>query len=1708
METSVLADGLNGLRAISDTTFRLTVYFGKTESRKQTEIRKVANEMQNMAGLLHQLALLASTLGDDHGCDCVSAACLSQLKSCHKTLEHLERSLLRRKADSQLKNVTPKWPFTIAWTTDLLKELNEYKEAITRGLSAESTSDLHQALSSGKHVMNVDQSKAVFQHTSVAAVVAIEPDSLDVINFFLEFDQTARLRSVLKEASSLHSFGLWKSPEVEKWVTAAGSHLWITAPAGSGKTVFAGAMIREAILRRRNHTVVVYVFCSFADVRTHEPVNVLSTIAAQVARHNHAAFKLLQDYYQQLHQHKRGPKRPVIEQLKSVLLEMSKFFEHVLIVVDGVDECGSGTTNVAESLTSLISQGEKTFRVAILSRLQKDIRNLLDERFCNVEMTHTENDKHLFTATELEKRIACGDLTFADAAMKDTTIQKLCLGSETSFWQIQCHVYRLSTLKSCDAKTEFLQTLPCTLEATYRHILEGFNKKSAASRSLIQATLLLVAYANPPLTTQELCQALSTATKVGPEYEGADMLIYPELDESEILSQCGILIRKSTWSDRLEFSHCTVPEFLASIDISDPDISDYSLNDPRANRLLAASALRFLRLEHFSRLPKLSLSEETFIQARNERFPFYKFAALTWHRLVINLGDDSELLAEAMPLFDPKQTPNFKSWCLEVCRQYLFGGSWDLWRDGRGEIAPLDVKDKAGTGSSETTQVSSMATNSPLGSSSEATSTSGARPTYNSPSAWRWRTHAPRRNWHRGETRRLARIIRRGDFTPLHMAAILRIDAVCEELIKRGEDVNLQSKLGTPLQCALGGPFLLACHDMSTQRRPNDWLERPSRRTVELLIRSGADCTKDLPKQKYSWKTMGALSLKASEWAGDCELFGLVVRGGAQLYDDDIAVFRSICRKWSKIKDQDALEMVMSILDMLSNMASKNEGESAAYLNAFQKCVSDTTDIDTNLPCSEGISDDMLIQQMWSAVAQDSLDVLIERSGNQRCSGILEGETLTRLLDFAATCSSISCLRYLLATFVASDEKKDERSQMVLKCIDHESVDVLACLLKHGCTTTKLDSGRNTIWHLSAGKITSDSLLKTLFIHVDRMESGCALRATNKDGRTPLAEALFRRQYRNASAIISQFPGDHDMLQSANPSLSQLLAQINNVEILKELHGSDMVRLPTTESPLDCLGESATVEIVNELLSTYTYKRSERGKTPLEQYLKTTMPHDYSKEVFVALIKADLAQETGNAAHSIWEYTCSRLNKALKQQSTVDATETLDLVKVMIEHGCMEIYEKANNTSGLKEIRGLFSIEKSPEDNDNVSVIEDVFTLVLDSTTQRGYLENSGFDVTVLKWAIYYDSMFLFDRLLQAGTNVCKRENSIHALEFLCSNGSGPNGHRMLVKILERVEKADLNQLTPSGEGLGLLHRLGIADGRGINLFGCPTFRSTTPSQNSLSPQPPPPPPPQLGYPRIGTTGFAQVRQPLENHKFNLVQRLLLEQVDCQVLSSKSHFSPLSTHISAGHVDTAKLILRHGAYQTLHVPDVNGWTPVSWACAHGYIDLLEDIAVAGCQEPIWDFQVQVTLATWNGGSLFNKISALHLAAIASPDTVVFLLDRGFATNLDIAAADLSTPLHCATFFGLTDTIKALVSRGCNINAQTSSGLTPLHISLLHQNEPTAALLLELGASHLKTNRGETPLDIAMKRKNKRLTDLVTSSLRRVPTDSTTNENQR
>ncbi|KAK1497061.1 ankyrin-2 ankyrin [Colletotrichum tamarilloi] len=865
-----------------------------------------------------------------------------------------------------------------------------------------------------------------------------------------------------------------------------------------------------------------------------------------------------------------------------------------------------------------------------------------------------------------------------------------------------------------------------------------------------------------------------------------------------------------------------------------------------------------------------------------------------------------------------------------------------------------------------------------------------------------------------------------------------------------------------------------------------EMLEYPEVDESEILRQCSPMIIRSLDgnNQTYPWSTVGALALKTSEWARNSEIFAIVVRGGAQLHDDIIAVFRSICRKWTKHKDAGAKELIQDILEILNGMVEKKEGESLAYLKAFQKAVSETTDIDIPLPVSQGISDDMLVQQMWKSIDDDNLKAIEDQSqSNTRIKDLLKGDILMKLLDFAAACSAVNCLDHLLTNYMAENGSNDWKSKAVLYCVEDGKQEVLLCLLKDGAQTMRANARGSTIWHLAAAKATSTGILKILLENSDEEERKDALRMLNESGRTVLAKALVSKQYSNASIILKYCKKDRACLKSRHPSLPHLVAGIQDSVLLKELHDCEMFEFVAKDTPLNYfhIEDSAGVEATRQLLEIFPYPCSDQPPTPLRIYLSRSDLNIYKKELVALLVQKELsAAPIVNGIHT-WQWFCKSVQGYFRRASEAEAWEVVELVKLMVHLGCMDDYEKARETSGLVEIVPLFDVDSMPRaftpDNDAVLATEEIFGIVHDTTTLPQYYKSSGMDIKVIKWTIAHNSWHLFRRLIHTDIDVHKRDGRGNLLEYVCSHGTEFNGHRMLANLLERAEKDRLNELNPDGN-LGLLHLLGMPYGKeDLSSDSSPLFSpSFIPMENFSQPQ-------GSACPmRLGPGGFAALRIPRDNPKFSILQRLLDEHMDRQLLSKRGNFSALSTHIRYCYLDTARLLLLRGSPETLSTSDKFGWTPVAWACAHGYTDIIDQMAASSCSESIWDFQVEVALGVEAAPSFtkpYRGLCALHLAVLASAKTVSFLLNHGFASDLDITDAQLHTPLHFATMFGQLETIKELVSRGSNINAKDCDGWTPLHFAIHLEKKDTVELLLELSAAHMETKKGETPLDFAM-----------------------------
>jgi ankyrin repeat protein len=163
--------------------------------------------------------------------------------------------------------------------------------------------------------------------------------------------------------------------------------------------------------------------------------------------------------------------------------------------------------------------------------------------------------------------------------------------------------------------------------------------------------------------------------------------------------------------------------------------------------------------------------------------------------------------------------------------------------------------------------------------------------------------------------------------------------------------------------------------------------------------------------------------------------------------------------------------------------------------------------------------------------------------------------------------------------------------------------------------------------------------------------------------------------------------------------------------------------------------------------------------------------------------------------------------------------------------------------------------------------------------------------------------------------------------------------------------------------------------------------------------------------------------------------------------------------------EVAELLIEKGA--DVNVKDRKGRTPL-------------DFAVTGKRAETEE------LIRKNGGERGEyKMTIYQAASIGDLETVEKLLESGTDVNQKIRQG--YTPLMAA---GTKEIAEFLISKGASVNESTIFG-TALHEAVNRRRYEVAKVLLENGASvDAKTNVGKTPLDMAIKWKQKKIADLL------------------
>lgn len=194
--------------------------------------------------------------------------------------------------------------------------------------------------------------------------------------------------------------------------------------------------------------------------------------------------------------------------------------------------------------------------------------------------------------------------------------------------------------------------------------------------------------------------------------------------------------------------------------------------------------------------------------------------------------------------------------------------------------------------------------------------------------------------------------------------------------------------------------------------------------------------------------------------------------------------------------------------------------------------------------------------------------------------------------------------------------------------------------------------------------------------------------------------------------------------------------------------------------------------------------------------------------------------------------------------------------------------------------------------------------------------------------------------------------------------------------------------------------------------------------------------------------------------------------------SPKDNASITPLHIAAYHNNEAMVNMLVDAGADVSIQNNFGRTPLHDAINKGSDDIVQKIL---SKKPNLSLKDQAGITP-----LFAAVNQNRA------DVAQALLAAGADPN---QAANSFTPLHHAAYTAQLLTVKALLQKGANPNAQNMFGKTALHdvadASNSAEGAQIAQLLLDAHADvSLKNNQGETPLDLALKKGNANIADVL------------------
>ncbi|KAI1121257.1 hypothetical protein F5Y10DRAFT_256692 [Nemania abortiva] len=1631
MDPLSVAGSIAGLVALADAVFRGVYKYYKSVSDAPREIEELADRLKSLAGVLHSLKILADVL-EQNGTP--STVQMTHISNTTKLLGDIKERLDQyqsKKSNPKLDTIRQsfKWSFTKTKTKDLTERLSQQQEIIGLALHSDSLSNLLELLGNSKDIKKqISSVKQGVENLQMLTRVEVDAERQRILDFFLKVNPQPNLDTSIKLRHPGTGNWLIESAQFQQWIESTGS-IWLSGIPGSGKTVLAGAVIQKALEKGKSSPKigVAFFFCDYKDPKAIVLSNILAAIASQLARQNEQAFGELKERFESLHPKDGLAKDPSSDVLQDCLEEMFQYFDQIILVVDGLDECGDNTDEVTRALAN-IADYSTNVTMALASRDEYNIELKLQENFTRITIGAHKEDILLYVGSEIDKRMEDGRLRITNVTLKDEILTTLSNEADGMFRWVTC---QLDYLRDCPTDADrraALKELPPTLDETYERILRRINRGRPRARRIVQKCLQLISVKLINLQIDQLCHAISVPDTLNAMLE-KDSII----SEEEISRLCSSFIRKSENGLYFEFPHFTVREFLERETLlNDRELADYHLSEPVCNAALAQQCLRYLHLRNFygnSDMDKFEQAQN--IQEIIRDSPFYIPATFEWLPALRHAPQDPDCLELVESLFHPRKPPAFVSWATRFIADRVSLAT-RISRDNLRRATSL-VTDP-------TFRTIHLAAALDLPETCEYLLRADAK----------WNTVS---------------VIG----TPLE-CSIGRMSSLLNEPFQASRNIDLaETRRGL-------GIMLYATH-------------RPGQ-TTELLGTAGSTMQYPLRKFGI-WSLMMCAIFSSTSLLDFSPVSNLICMGWvvseeeATRFEEDMAYMaQSYPDGYSNGPHSNRTQLTASLLGLINSLNGfriVNTGPGcrmcvAAWNTAVKlECsfAENTTLMDTRVT----LSLEALAGKCKVAVSNDDVESMKRYLEDGRIADPKtdddDAETSGySLLNQAIEASSVKILKLLIDRGYSLNKPLSGGSLPIHSAV-YSDENTIRLLLESGASHLAPNTDGRSIWHLAVDDYecgTVSALLK--LTGEDKIR---ALQMQDNDGFTPLALAIgalpkaaddYEEDATATVNLLLDACGADPLCWRCTGSPWHLVALSGSAAAVSCLakSGVDLDPIQSGQcTPLHVLNENASKECVELLIGLFPAAKDLQyeGQIPIERLIyqclqRGTVPQE---GVIESLAHDDMPSKMTERNSSLWKFCTDIL--ASESFAVIDEEKGIDsfdnMLPILFDMNVIEAYEESGRSASIP----LFS---SLSNGDFINFLNrDHLNEVISRTKFWASARLAKETIKYVKSTIEraaksgdLDSVEDVYILLRNEVDVHVRSGSSSILETACEIlECGPRDHantesvkldfsvqrRIFEEIVDRASPERLNA-TQSSANRCLQSLLYKGNHSGLSwMLEKLVMRGLDPDKPRLEPHKDPP----------------------------LVYSLEHSATSAALILLKLGADPTMTGI--------------GGFNTLHAAAVGG-------CLEFLKFLLSQVGrnlISSLFEATTARWVQLE----GSRSIIRLMNTLHFASIRGHTLCLqFLVDNVLVLNAESTAKGGYNCLHFAAIGGHCQTIEYLFSLGLDINQPADDGSLPIHLAVRNGHHSVVETLLRLGSVAYSDGFGMTPQSYAEKLGYDRIRELL------------------